>query len=392
MFIRLLTAAAESMLISFTMFGVAHRRKSRPVYQHALFILLNMVMLYFLDLNAIWEVMFFFAVMLGAFTGIFEVDLRTVALGGVTTYVFLTVNMLATALFSLLIFNEKYDYRLLFQSAHLSMHVFTIVFAVILIIMFNMFIAMPRHKARTRVSYGDLTVRINLILSFILIVMLSWNLSYLYKNWENVSAVPGLSDKIIILVIFASAMVGGMIFVVNRYLMKSMLLFHVSETSQKDVMTGTLNREAGLAILKDMMKASRETGAKLTICFVDINNLKFVNDKFGHTEGDKLISIVSSSISENLRGMDIVARMGGDEFIVIFAGCDLSKAREIWGRILEKFKKINLSGELNFPVGISSGFVEYDPEKHTSVKTLIREADQKMYTDKRLRKSHRNYK
>ncbi len=392
MFTGILTAAAESLIISFTMFGVAHRRKSRPVYQHALFILINTVMLYFLDFDSIWEVMALFTIMLSSFTVIFDVDLKTVALGGVSTYFFVIVNQLSTALLALLLYGEKYDYRIFFQSEHGLMHVFTVVFAAVLIVLYNMFIALPRHKAKTRVSFSDLTVRINLILASILILMLSWNIKYLYKNWENVDAVPGLSDKIIILVLFASLMVGGMIFIVNRYLMKSMILFNVSERSQKDMMTGTLNREAGIAILKDMMKTSRETGAKLTVCFVDINNLKFVNDKFGHQEGDRLIGIVSSTIAESLRNMDIVARIGGDEFIVIFAGCDMAKARSIWGRILGKFKKINLSGDLNFPVGISSGFVEYDPEKHTSTKMLIREADEKMYKNKKVRKSHRNFK
>ncbi len=60
------------------------------------------------------------------------------------------------------------------------------------------------------------------------------------------------------------------------------------------------------------------------------------------------------------------------------------------GRILDKFKRINLSGELDFPVGISSGFVEYDPEKHKTTKQLLREADEKMYKDKKSRRSYRN--
>lgn len=389
---RILTALLESFIFSFTMFGVAHRREQRPVYQHALFIFINTVMLYFLDLNTVWELMIFFVVMLSAYTTLFDLDLKVTGLGGVTTYIFVTINQLVSALLSLLIYQERLDYRLLFRSQHWPISVFSIVFAMALIMMYNMFIALPRRKSRTRTNFSDLTVRINMILAMVLITMLSWNIRYMYRNWENVNAVPGLASKIIILVIFASTMVGIMMIVVNRYLMKSLLLNHVSETSQRDMMTGTLNRDAGLAILKDMMKSSRETGAQLTVCFVDINNLKFVNDKFGHHEGDRLISIVSSTIGESLRDRDVVARLGGDEFIVIFAGCDVARARTIWSRILDKFKQINLSGELSFPVGISSGFVEYDPDKHATTKQLIREADERMYKDKKSRRSYRNMK
>lgn len=392
MITRILSAIFESLIFSFTMFGVAHRREERPVYQHALFILLNTVMLYFLDLNVLWELILFFAVMMGTYTTIFDVDLKTTGLGGVTTYIFVTVNQLVMALLGLLLYQERVDYRLLFRSTHIPLLVFSGVFAVSMIVMYNMFIAIPRRKAKSRFSFYDLTVRINVMLSLVLITMLSWNIRYLYRNWENVNAVPGLASKIIILVIFAAALVGGMMLVVNRYLMKSLMLNQVSETTQRDIMTGTLNREAGMAILKDMMRASRETGAQLTVCFVDINNLKYVNDNFGHHEGDRLISIVSTTIAESLRTRDIVARLGGDEFIVIFAGCDVVRARVIWSRILEQFKKINLSGELKYPVGISSGFVEYDPDRHTSTKILLREADEKMYKDKKSRKHYRNMK
>lgn len=392
MAIRIVTAVFESLIFSFTMFGVAHRREVRPFYQHALFIIINTVMLYFLALNNFWELILFFVVFMGVYTTLFDVDLKTTALGGVSTYMFVTVNQLICALLSLLWYGEIIDYRVIFRYANWPILLVSFILAIIFIVAFNMFIAIPRRQSKVRYTFADLPVRINLLLGLMLITLVSWNLRYLYKNWENVDSVPGLSDKIIILVLFASAMVGGMMMIINRYLMKSLILDHVSESAQRDVMTGTLNREAGLTILKDMMKSSRETGSQLTLCFVDINNLKFVNDKFGHHEGDRLISIVSSTISESLRSRDILARLGGDEFIVIFGGCDVKRARAIWSRILDQFKTINLSGELNFPVGISSGFVEYDPERHLSTKSLLREADEKMYKDKKSRKSHRNLK
>ncbi len=90
-------------------------------------------------------------------------------------------------------------------------------------------------------------------------------------------------------------------------------------------MTGTLNRDAGLTILKDMMKASRESGAQLTLCFVDINNLKYVNDQFGHHEGDKLISIVSATINESLRDHDIVARLVEMSLLLFLQGVILQE-------------------------------------------------------------------
>jgi len=73
------------------MFGVAHRKEVRPFYQHALFVSINTVMLYFLKLNSIWDLMIFFVVFMSAYTILFDVDLKTTALGGVSTYLFITI-------------------------------------------------------------------------------------------------------------------------------------------------------------------------------------------------------------------------------------------------------------------------------------------------------------
>ncbi len=113
----------------------------------------------------------------------------------------MTINQLVSSLLGLLIYQERIDFRMLFRSTHLPVLIFSTLFALAMIMMFNMSIAIPRRKAKTRVTFSDITVRINIVLSVVLITMLSWNLRYLYKNWENVNAVPGLASKIIILVI-----------------------------------------------------------------------------------------------------------------------------------------------------------------------------------------------
>lgn len=153
-----------------------------------------------------------------------------------------------------------------------------------------------------------------------------------------------------------------------------------------DAMTGVLNRRTGLEILEQQIKISKRRPMKFTICYVDINNLKYVNDNFGHIDGDFMILKVVETIKANLREADIVCRLGGDEFMIIFIDCNENQARAIMERISKALDDYNKKKEKPYPITISKGFAEYMPGEEINAEELIALADIEMYRDKQVMK------
>lgn len=153
-----------------------------------------------------------------------------------------------------------------------------------------------------------------------------------------------------------------------------------------DYLTGILNRGTGVAFLEQQIDYTSKFNQKLTIIFIDVNNLKIVNDTYGHQEGDNLIQATSRLLLKKLRKSDVVCRFGGDEFLLILPGCSLRQAMELWSKIETCIDSYNEEHHHNYPLSVSHGFAEYDPANPVSVETLINEADTEMYAAKRLYK------
>ncbi|BDU50811.1 sensor domain-containing diguanylate cyclase [Haliovirga abyssi] len=149
-----------------------------------------------------------------------------------------------------------------------------------------------------------------------------------------------------------------------------------------DSLTGLFNRRIGLDILNQKMKEANRYKNDLSICFVDVNRLKYVNDNFGHSNGDILIQTVAEAIISVKRDSDILCRIGGDEFLIIFDKCNVKQAEFIWDRIKEKFEEY--SKDLKFEVTASHGIVEY--EENTVIDDFVKKADEKMYVEKEKNK------
>ncbi len=101
--------------------------------------------------------------------------------------------------------------------------------------------------------------------------------------------------------------------------------------SKFDMMTGVLNRRAGLSRLNAMRNKAILEGKALSICFLDNNGLKEVNDTFRHEAGDTLINTVANSVRQRIRENDLLARLGGDEFLIVFWGRGHSARRTYLG-------------------------------------------------------------
>jgi len=153
-----------------------------------------------------------------------------------------------------------------------------------------------------------------------------------------------------------------------------------------DSLTGCYNRRYGLELLDRQLKLSHRSKSPLLLAFLDIDGFKAINDNFGHEEGDKVLKGVVKLLKFTLREIDIICRMGGDEFLLIFPDSSLKEAPLIKERLNKDLTKLNQTLKKPYKIGISIGFSCYNPDNPQSADELIRIADKKMYEDKKNKK------
>lgn len=182
------------------------------------------------------------------------------------------------------------------------------------------------------------------------------------------------------LMLLASGIIAFLIYL-NR---KSYL--RVKYHSEFDNLTKVYNRRAGLEKLNDLLPTDNRRKFLCSLCFIDINGLKQVNDTLGHKLGDELILTVVDAIKSVIRKEDFVIRLGGDEFIIIFDGIDSSIAEEVWGRITSIYEEINSNENRQYLISVSHGIVSHSNNQRSQIDDLIKLADEKMYEEKRATK------
>ena len=163
----------------------------------------------------------------------------------------------------------------------------------------------------------------------------------------------------------------------------------LKEYATYDELTGVFNRRVGLTLLEKEMDRVKRDGGVFTLCFIDLNGLKIVNDTYGHEEGDELIRTVVGIVEDIMRSGDILCRLGGDEFLLLFRDCDMDNAGKIKARMETKFDEINRGKNKVYEVSVSYGLFEYSKETRGSVPDILHVADQRMYADKQERKAQR---
>lgn len=146
-----------------------------------------------------------------------------------------------------------------------------------------------------------------------------------------------------------------------------------------DELTGLLNRRAALSNMNNLLRDINSDSKYLTLCYIDFDNLKIINDTYGHVEGDSVLVFFAELLKSNVRASDIVARIGGDEFIVAFPDCRISEAEIIIERIQKGLNEMHYK---DLRLDFSYGFAEYSSQYVFGLEELIRIADDNMYSNK----------
>jgi len=157
-----------------------------------------------------------------------------------------------------------------------------------------------------------------------------------------------------------------------------------------DPLTETYNRRYGLELLERQGKIARRNKTSFLLAYADLDNLKEINDQFGHGTGDEAIIKITTLFKSILREVDIIIRMGGDEFLLIFPNSTLKEMPIIKQRLYEGLDRLNRISGKPYKIGFSIGFCTYDSSCSQSMEELISVVDQEMYLDKNKRKKKKN--
>lgn len=158
-----------------------------------------------------------------------------------------------------------------------------------------------------------------------------------------------------------------------------------------DELTGLYNRRGFLAVTEQHLAAIRRNHKIPVILYADLDGLKLINDSLGHHEGDRALTKAAEILRETFRSSDILARIGGDEFVVLAAiGADES-AESLTARLQDKFKSASAHWSHSYDLSVSVGLAHFDDKQGHSIEELMALADGAMYENKRQKRSRHTF-
>lgn len=162
------------------------------------------------------------------------------------------------------------------------------------------------------------------------------------------------------------------------------LVDRLDRLSRQDALTGLANRRAWDAAMERECGRAARSGHSLSILVCDLDNLKEINDNFGHAMGDVVLKEVAGLLSSRARGTDLVARLGGDEFGILSPDTDLLGAASLAEEVRSLVEREQPGGPGLGPVTVSIGCADWEGGDDSAA-TLMLRADRRLYTAKARR-------
>jgi diguanylate cyclase (GGDEF)-like protein len=150
----------------------------------------------------------------------------------------------------------------------------------------------------------------------------------------------------------------------------------------RDELTGIYNRRGFFALVEYQFNLAKRSKTGMFMLYADLDNLKIINDTLGHQEGDRALTMAADILRKNFRQSDIIARIGGDEFVVFPVGTSADCVDKILERLQKALEAYNAENNRGYSLSISAGISFYDPERPCTIDDLLAAADRSMYERK----------
>jgi two-component system cell cycle response regulator len=167
---------------------------------------------------------------------------------------------------------------------------------------------------------------------------------------------------------------------------QQMLQMELSAQAFTDELTGLYNRRGFLSIAEQQLKLSSRVYCEFLLFFIDVDDLKRINDTFDHSEGDLALTRTAEVLVNTFRDSDILSRVGGDEFAALAIETSGHNEAAIMARLHECLESVS-TNESRYRLSLSVGAVRFGPGTANSIAELMQQADRTMYEAKRVRRS-----
>lgn len=172
----------------------------------------------------------------------------------------------------------------------------------------------------------------------------------------------------------------------RRFAEREQRIQELEYLSLTDELTGLYNRRGFLVLAEHALEQAQREQKEAGILFLDLDNLKWINDRFGHEEGDRVLQEFSRIIQKVFRKSDILARIGGDEFVVFLKGVKTPDLQRILSRLRALVEEWNKSTTKPYRLSFSAGWAPSLVSKPQRIQELLSSADARMYREKRRKK------
>jgi len=159
--------------------------------------------------------------------------------------------------------------------------------------------------------------------------------------------------------------------------------------ARTDHLTGLANRREFERVIEREVALAERHGRRLSLMMIDLDNLKRINDRLGHSAGDGALRLVAQQLLRVVRASDLCARVGGDEFAVAMPETDIDRARDVALRLRRAVEHAGLGMKAPEQVEVSVGIAAW--QQGQDWQTIYHEADLDLYEDKRRRKTVRRW-
>ncbi|OGW36912.1 MAG: hypothetical protein A2Y97_05275 [Nitrospirae bacterium RBG_13_39_12] len=150
-----------------------------------------------------------------------------------------------------------------------------------------------------------------------------------------------------------------------------------------DELTSLYNRRGFFNLVEKLLQLCKREKKGIFMLYIDLDGLKKINDTFGHKEGDMALIDIANILRKIYRESDIIARIGGDEFVVIPIGTTEDSARIATSRLQKSIEIHNAESTRSYKLSLSFGIAYFDPENPCSIDELLVKGDTLMYEQKR---------